>query len=96
VGTLPTSVRTLGSTLVFLTRSGVSQIIYSLSRVEPQIDYDVPVIYGVLYNSGDLYKDVVFGSVCSCKIVCMRIVCVSGVCVCWVGVRVRGVKKIEG
>jgi hypothetical protein len=44
--------------------------------------------FGVLYDSGDLYKDVVFGSVCSCMTICTRLVCVSGVCVCWVGVRV--------
>jgi hypothetical protein len=57
--------------------------------MEPQRDYDVPVIYGVLHDSGDLYKDAVFSFVYSCRTVCTRIVCVSGVCVCWVGVRVR-------
>jgi hypothetical protein len=52
---------------VFLTGSDVSQIICSLSHVKSQRDYDVSVIYGVLFGSGDLYKDVVFGSVCSCR-----------------------------
>jgi hypothetical protein len=78
---LPTSVRTPGSKLVFLTGNSVFQIICRLSRVEPQRDYNVPVIYGVLYDSGDLYKDAVFGSVCSCRTVCTRLVCVNGVCV---------------
>jgi hypothetical protein len=55
----------------------------------------VPVIYGVLYDSGGLYKDAVFGSMT----IYTRIMCVSGVCVCWMGVYVlyeqiqtRGVK----
>jgi hypothetical protein len=48
----------------------------------------VPIIYGVLYDSGDLYKVAVFGSECSCRTVCTRIVCVSRVCVCRVGVHV--------
>jgi hypothetical protein len=37
--------------------------------VESHRDYDMPVIYGVLYDSGDLYKDAVFGSECSCRTV---------------------------
>jgi hypothetical protein len=68
----------------------VSQILCCrLSRVEQQRDYDVPVIYGVLYDSGDLDKDADDGSEYSCRTVCTRIVCVSWVCVCRVGVRVH-------
>jgi hypothetical protein len=46
------------------------------------------VCYGVLYDSGDLYKDAVFGFMCRCRTVCTRIVCVSGMCACWADVHV--------
>ena len=48
MGTLPTSVRTPGSTLVFSPGTVFPNNFYSLSRVEPQRDCDAPVTYGAL------------------------------------------------
>ena len=57
---------------------------YSLYRVELQRDCDAPVAYGAVDGSGDLKKDAVFISACSCRSDCVRVVCV--VCVVCVGV----------
>ena len=39
-----------------------------LTRVEPQRENDVPVVYGAMDGSGDLFKDAV-QSECSCRFV---------------------------
>jgi hypothetical protein len=73
------------------------------SRVGPQRDCDVPVTYGVFDDFGDLSKDAIFKSKCSCR--SGYIWCgVSMACVCGVGVcsymnrfysctQMRGVRK---
>jgi len=42
--------------------------ISSLSRVVPQWENNVPVVYEAMDDFGDLKKDAMFGSECSCRL----------------------------
>ena len=60
---------------------GIVHIVYNilnnlhcLARLELQRDCDAPVAYRALEVSGDLWKDAVFVSVCSCRSDCTRMV----------------------
>ena len=65
-----------------LSRDLFLKIIYSLYHVESHRDSDASIAYEAMDSSGDLKKDAVFQSTCSCKSNSVRVMCVGSVGVC--------------